>query len=126
VIYTAAITIPAHTAVRDAILAGTGGLAAHRVYDASNVLLVTLPLDSATVGTVDGTTGRLTLTPGADGTAVASGTADHADLIGNDGALMADDIPIGVGTAPVAGQLVLTNTTILAGATMRIVSSTIG
>lgn len=124
--YSVDLLVAAHTAVRDKILAGVGVLAAHRVYDAADVLLITLPLNAGTVGSVDALTGRLTLAPGADGVGVASGTAAHADLIGNDGDVMASGIPVVAGTSSVAGHLVLTSTAIVPGVEVKIVSSTIG
>ena len=107
--WTPAVLIPVNTALLNRIDDGAStGPAALNIYNDADTLLVSLPLTDP-AGSVNGTTGALTLTPGDPATPVATGTADHADLVDNDGAVLKEDIPLAQGTSSVAGSVVLSS-----------------
>ncbi len=121
--YSAAALVAAHTALRDVIDGGTAG--SIRIRDASDVLLAEIPL-SDPCGTVNGTTGRLTLSIAArDESANASGTAAYGEICDSTGTAHCS-MPAQAGASPVSGKIVLTTLSITAGAPVEILSATIG
>lgn len=122
--YAASVKIAAHTAFLGLIDAGSAA-AFVRVRDASDVLLSQVPLTDP-AGSVNGTTGQLTLTPdGRDESADASGTAAYGEICDSDANVLLS-IPAQAGTSPVSGALVLNTLTIVAAAPVEILSITIG
>lgn len=124
VAFHADLLVAAHTAVLGEI-DGAGATAYVAIYDSADTLLSTLPLDYPS-GTVNATTGQLTITFGArDESAAASGTADYATICD-----AADKVLItlscAAGTAAVADTCVLSTLSIVAGAPVEGVSLTIG
>ncbi len=107
--YSAAAKVAAHTSFRDLLDSGSGAGSA-KVRDASDVLLVTIPLDDPS-GTINGTTGQLTLDFPAAANAAASGTAAYAELCDR---------------AAVSGKFVLNTLAIVSGSPVEVVSATIG
>lgn len=122
--YSAAAKIAAHTAFLGLIDAGSGaGYIAIR--DASDVLLAQVPLDDPG-GTVNGTTGQLTLAiAGRDESADASGTAAYAEVCDSDDTVHLS-LPAQVGTVAVSGKLVVNTLSVVAGAPFEILSAVIG
>ena len=118
------VLVAAHTAVLGEIDA-EGATAYVAIYDVGNVLLSTLPLDYPS-GTVNGTTGTLTLTWGArDEAAAASGTANYATVCdAADKALLT--LSCATGTVAVADTCVLGSLTVVAGSPVEGISLTIG
>lgn len=124
--YTPELIIPAHDAVLTRIDAGGAtGPAAFRIYDVDDVLLVELPL-AEPAGTVDQTTGVLTLDPGPAGTAAATGDAVSASLVDSDGVVLGDSFEVQEGSEPVPGYVVLSNVSIVSDGTVELISATIG
>jgi hypothetical protein len=122
--YSVAALIAAHTALRD-VIDGGAGAGFIRVRSAADVLLSQIPLTDP-CGTVNGTTGRLTLTvAGRDESADANGTAAYGEVCDSTGTVVLA-LPAQAGSAAVSGKLVLTTLTITAGAPVEILSATIG
>jgi len=122
--YTPDLLVPVRTEMLAIIAAGVGD-PAFLIYDDDEVLLATLVLDDPP-GAVNGTTGQITLTPGApESDAPAAGVAHSAVLVDGDGTALIEDIEVVQGVAPVAGKLVISSTNILLGATVELVSATI-
>jgi hypothetical protein len=119
------VKVAVQTAVKDEIDAGAA--AAHvDIYDSGDVLLSTLPL-AYPCGTVNGTTGQLTISFGArDEAAAATGTASYGQLVDADDRVLEDNIPCQAGTSPVSGKLVLSSLSIVSGSPVEGVSFTIG
>lgn len=122
--YSAAAIVGAHNFFRDLIDAGaTAGFI--RIRSAADVLLATQPLADP-CGTVNGTTGQLTLAfVGRDDSADASGTAAYGEICDSTG-LVHLSLPAQAGAAAVSGKLVLNTLTIVIGGPVQIVSATIG
>lgn len=121
--YSAQAKIDAHTAFLALIDAGTAGSV--KVYDNSDVLLATHALDDPG-GTVNGTTGQLTMDLSASiPNAVASGTAAYATICSSAGTVHLS-IPAQQGTVAVSGKIVFNTLTIVSGAPVQIVSVVIG
>jgi len=121
--YSAAAKIAAHTSFRDLIDTGAG-VGSIKIRDASDVLLATHPLLDP-CGTVNGTTGQLTLSLGTAPTAVASGTAAYGEICDVAGAVQLS-LPSQQGGSAVSGKLVLNTLTIVSGAPVEILTATIG
>jgi hypothetical protein len=120
--YSAEALILAQTSFLDLVDTGTAG--SIKLRDDADVLLAQIPLDLP-CGTVDGA-GQLTITAsGPDSDADASGVCTYAEICESDGTV-ALSLPAEEGAAPVSGKVVLTNTTIVAGAEVSLVSCTIG
>jgi hypothetical protein len=120
--YSAEALILAQTTFLDLVDTGTAG--SIKLRDDADVLLAEIPLDYP-CGTVDGA-GQLTITAsGPDSSADASGECTYAEICESD-ATVALSLPAEEGAAPVSGKVVLTNTTIVAGAEVSLVSCTIG
>lgn len=121
--YAAATIITAHTAVLDDIDAGLSN-GEIRLYDESDTLLCTVDLDDPG-GTVNGTTGQLTLSIPADGTAVADGTCSYGTITDSDGNVVVT-LPASAGSSAVSGEIVINSLSILTGASVSVTSATIG
>lgn len=122
--WAASLLVTVHTAVRDAI---DGGSSAGfiRIRSSSDVLLAQVPLTDP-CGSVNGTTGQLTVTPSArDESADASGTAAYGEICTSAGTVLLA-LPAQAGSSPVSGKIVLTSLTITAGAPVEVLSCTIG
>lgn len=122
--FSVAARVAAHTALRDLIDAGSSaGYIAVRG-DALQ-LLATIPL-AYPCGTVNGTTGQLTLSiAGSDTSADATGTAACAEVCDSTGAAHLS-LPAQAGTTWVAGKIVLNSLSIVAGTEVSILSAVIG
>jgi hypothetical protein len=122
--YSVAALVAAHTAFRDLIDAGVGP-GAIKVRSATDVLLGTVPLTDP-CGTVNGTTGQLTITPsGRDESADASGTAAYGEVCDSAG-LVHLALPVQAGAAAVSGKLVLNTLTVVAGGPIEVLTGTLG
>ena len=121
--YSAAALIAAHTSFRDLIDSGSAA-GFIRIRDASDVLLATIPL-SDPCGSVNGTTGQLTLSiAGADSSADASGTAAYCQVCDSDGDVHLS-LPAQSGVSPVSGKIVFNTLSIVSGGPVEILSATI-
>ena len=122
--FSVAARVAAHTALRDLIDAGSSaGYIAVRG-DALQ-LLATIPLADP-CGTVNGTTGQLTLSiAGSDPSADATGTAAYAEVCDSTGAAHLS-LPAQAGTTWVAGKIVLNSLAIVTGTEVSILSAIIG
>lgn len=121
--YSAAAKVAANTAFRDTVDSGSGA-GSLKVRDSADVLLATIPLDDP-CGTVNGTTGQLTLDFPAAANAVANGTAAYGEICDSDGDVHLA-LPCQAGGTPVSGKLVLNTLAIISGAPVEVVSATIG
>lgn len=122
--YSAAALVAAHTALRDVIDSGSGA-GFVRIRSAADVLLAQVPL-SDPCGTVNGTTGQLTLSiAGVDAGADATGTAAYGEVCNSDGDVHLA-LPASAGASAVAGYLVLNTLSIVSGVPVAISSATIG
>lgn len=122
--YSVAALVAAHTSFRDLLDSGTGA-GFVRFRSATDVLLAQVPL-SDPCGTVNGTTGQLTLSiAGPDSSADADGTAAYAEFCDSTGAVHLA-MPTQAGTVPVAGKVVMNTLTIAAGGPVAMLSATVG
>ena len=122
--YSAASLVAAHTAFRDLIDAGTAG-GSIKIRDAADVLLATIPLTDP-CGTVNATTGQLTITPsGRDESADATGTAAYGEFCDSNG-LVHLSLPAQAGSAAVSGKIVINSLSIVAGGPVEVLSATVG
>jgi len=122
--YSAAALVAAHTAFRDLIDSGSGA-GFIRIRDSADVLLAQIPL-SDPCGSVNGTTGQLTLSiAGPDSSADASGTAAYGEICDSDGDVHLA-LPAQTGTSSVAGKIVLNTLSIVATGPVEVLSATIG
>ena len=122
--YSVAAKVAAHAALRDVIDSGAGAGYIEVRGDALQ-LLATIPL-SDPCGTVNGTTGQLTLSiAGSDTSADATGTAAYADVCDSTGAAHLS-LPAKAGTTWVAGKIVLNSLSIVTGTEVSIISAVIG
>ena len=95
-----------------------------RLRDESDVLLAEIPLTDP-AGTIDGA-GQLAITAsGPDTSANNSGDCSYGEICDSDNNVRLT-IPAESGATPVSGKIVLSNTTIAAGAAVSLVSCTIG
>ena len=118
-----AAKIAAHTELRDLLDTGSGA-ASITIHAEDDTLLSTLPL-ATPCGTVNGTTGALTLTPdGRDEAAAASGTPDYASIRDADG-VVHTSLPAEQGTTPVPGKIVISSASITEGEPVELVSAVI-
>lgn len=122
--YSAAALVAAHTAFKDLIDAGAGA-GSIKIRDAADVLLAQIPLTDP-CGTVNGTTGQLTITPsGRDESADATGTAAYGEFCDSNG-LVHLSLPAQAGSAAVSGKIVLNSLSIVAGGPVEVLSATVG
>ena len=113
----------AHTALVALIDAGTGPGNIY-IYDDADTLLGTIPLDDP-CGTVSGVTGQLTFAIDGDETDATAGTAEYATICDSDDNVHIT-MPVAEGSSAVSGYLVINSLTILDGATITVVSATVG
>lgn len=122
--YSAAALVAAHTAFKNLLDAGSGP-GSIKIRDAADVLLAQVPLTDP-CGTVNATTGQLTITPsGRDESADASGTAAYGEFCDSDG-LVHLALPAQAGGAAVIGKIVLNTLTIVAGGPVEVLSVVVG
>lgn len=122
--YSAAALVAAHTSFRDLIDSGSGA-GFIRIRTSADLLLGQIPLTDP-CGTVNGTTGQLTLTAsGTDPSADQNGTAAYGEICDSDGDVHLA-LPAEAGTSPVSGKIVLNSLSITAGNPIELVSATIG
>ena len=122
--YSVAALVAAHTAFRDLIDAGTAG-GSIKIRDAADVLLAQIPLTDP-CGTVNGTTGQLTITPsGRDESANATGTAAYGEFCDSNGVVHLS-LPAQVGADAVSGKIVINTLSIVAGGPVEVLSATVG
>lgn len=123
--YSVAALVAAHTSLRDLIDSHATLPGIIRVRDAADVLLGTVTLADP-CGTVNGTTGQLTLAIAArDESADAAGTAAYGEICDGAGNVHLA-LPCQAGTIAVSGMLVLNTLTIAAGGPIEIASATVG
>lgn len=122
--YSVAALVAANTAFRNLIDAGAtaGSL---KIRDAADVLLAQIPLTEP-CGTVNGTTGQLTITAsGRDESADATGIAAYGEFCDSNGVVHLS-LPAQAGGAPVTGKLVLGTLSISASGPVELISATVG
>lgn len=121
--YSAAALIAAHTTFRDLIDTGSGN-GTIKIRSSADVLLATHPLLDP-CGTVNGTTGQLTLSLGTRQNAVATGTAAYGEICDVAGTVHLA-LPTQLGSAAVSGKLVMNTLSIVSGGPVEILSAVIG
>ncbi|MCK2095624.1 hypothetical protein [Thauera aromatica] len=122
--YSVATLVAAHTAFRDLVDAGLAA-GSIKIRDAADVLLAQVPL-TYPCGTINGTTGQLTITPdGRDESADADGTAAYAEVCASDGTVHLA-LPAQQGTSAVSGKIVLNSLSIVTGGPVEVLSAVIG
>lgn len=122
--YSAAALVAAHTSFRVLIDAGVSA-GFIKIRDEADLLLAQIPLTDP-CGTVNATTGQLTITPsGRDESADASGTAAYAELCDSAG-LVHLSLPAQAGTVAVSGKIVINTLSIMAGGPVEVLSAVIG
>lgn len=115
--------IDAHTAFLALVDSGTAG--SIKTYTSADALLCTHTLTDP-AGTVNGTTGQLTLTPAASSVnASATGTAAYCTVCSSGGTAYLS-IPAQQGTAAVSGKVVFNSLSLVSGQPVEILSSVIG
>lgn len=125
--YSVAALVAAHTAIRDLLDSDASLPGKLDIYDDSvtPVLLGTITLTDP-CGSINGTTGQLTLAQGArEESAPAGGTAAFGVFKAGDGSEVLT-LDCQAGTEPVSGALVLNTLTIVLGGPIELVSATIG
>jgi len=120
--YHAQAKIDAHTAFLALIDAGTAGNI--KIRNSADALLCTTTLTDP-AGTVNGTTGQLTITQASTANASATGTAAYAEICSSAGTVYLA-IPAQQGTAAVSGKIVLNTLSLVSGGPVEILSCTIG
>jgi hypothetical protein len=119
-VFSGAAKVAAHNAL--VTLLGSGALL--RVRDSADVLLVQYTLSNP-VGTVNGTTGQLTITAPAAVNPTAAGTAAYGELC-TSGGTVHFSLPAQAGTTPVARKLVLNSLAVVTTAPVNVLGLTIG
>lgn len=122
--FSAAAKVAAQTSLKDLIDAGSSG-GKLKIRDASDVLLWTGTLADP-CGSVNGTTGQLTITlPTSTVNASATGTAAYGEITDS-----ADTViwsaPTQAGSAPVSGKVVINTLSLVSGSPATVVSITFG
>lgn len=113
----------AHQAFLD-LVDGGAGAGIIRFRDDSDTLLGTITL-SDPAGTINVTTGQLTLTAASTSSAVATGTCTYGEICDSTGTVYLS-LPTEAGTSPSSGKLVINSLSIVSGAVITLVSATIG
>ena len=122
--YSASALVAAHTSFRDLIDSGSGA-GSIKIRDSADVLLAQIPLTDP-CGTVNGTSGQLTITPsGRDESADASGTAAYGEFCNSSGTVYLS-LPAQAGTAAVSGYIVINTLAIAAGGPVEVLSAIVG
>jgi hypothetical protein len=121
--YAAAAKVAAQTSFRDLIDSGAGP-GTIKIRSAADALLATITLADP-CGSVNGTTGQLTLTAASTPNASATGTAAYAEVCNSTGTVyLALDTQ--AGSSPVSGKLVLSTLSLVAGTPVELLGATIG
>jgi hypothetical protein len=123
VTYAASIIVSAHTAVLNAIDAGSS-VGKFRFYDDADNLLGEVLLDDP-AGTVNGTTGTLTLSIDVPQTVTDDGTCTYADITDSDNNVIVS-IPVEEGDTAVSGKIVVNTVAFVTGASLDVLSASIG
>jgi hypothetical protein len=121
--YSATAKVDAHTSFRDLIDSGSGA-GTIKIRTSADALLATITLTDP-CGTVNGTTGQLTLTAASTPNASATGTAAYAEVCNSTGTVHLS-LDAQAGSSPVAGKLVINSLSIVSGTPVELVSATIG
>jgi len=121
--YTDPVFVAVHTALLGEIDAGAAA-AKFKLYDNADVLLATITLADP-AGTVNGTTGQLTITAPATVSAVATGTCTYGTITDSDDTVIVS-MPAEAGTSAVSGKVVLSTVDIVSGADIELISCVIG
>lgn len=122
--YSAAALVAAHTAFKNLIDAG-GTAGSIKIRSAADVLLAQVPL-AYPCGTVNGTTGQLTLAiAGPDTSADAGGTAAYAQFCDSAG-LVHLALPAQAGVSAVSGYLVVNTLAVVSGSAFEVLSAVVG
>jgi hypothetical protein len=121
--YSAAAKIAAHNALLALIDTGAGN-GTIKIRTSADALLATINLTDP-AGTVNGTTGVLTLTAASTPNASATGTAAYADICDVAGAVVLA-LPASAGSSAVSGDIVINTLSIVSGTPVEILSATIG
>lgn len=122
-VWNPAAIVAAHTALL-ALFDGGAANAYVGIFDAADTLLARIDLD-VPAGTVNGTTGALTLSPdGREDSAPASGTASYATIFDGD-ATAYRSLPCQAGSFAVSGACVLNTLSIIAGGPVELISAVI-
>jgi hypothetical protein len=121
--YSAAAKIAAHTSFKDLIDTGAGN-GTIKIRNAADALLATFNL-SDPCGSVNGTTGVLTLSIAASVNASLTGTAAYGEICDVAGTVQLA-IPAQAGTVAVAGKLVMNTLDLISGQPVSILGATIG
>lgn len=123
--YSAAALAAAHAAFRDLIDAGSGAGSIKIRSASADVLLAQIPLTDP-CGTVNGTTGQLTIAvSGRDESADASGTAAYGESCDSAG-LVHLSLPTQAGTSAVPNKVAINSLSIIADDPVEVLSATIG
>lgn len=121
--YSAAAKIAAHNALVTLIDTGSGN-GTIKIRTSADALLATVNLDDP-CGTVNGTTGQITLAIDNTPNASATGTAAYAEICDVAGAVVLS-LPAEAGSSPVSGKIVLNTLALVSGTPVEILSATIG
>jgi len=117
----AAARLPALQASLDLLDAGAGQ-ATIEILDATNAVLVTIPIADG-VGTLNAETFRITLTVPIEAQVAIAGTPASARVKDNTGALWADSITVSDDAPESTGEIKLASTNLQAGAFVRLTSA---
>ncbi len=121
--YSAAAKIAAHNALVALIDTGSGN-GTLKIRTSADALLATVNLADP-CGTVNGTTGQITLDFPTAPNASATGTAAYGEICDVAGAVVLA-LPAEAGTSAVSGKLVLNTLSLVSGTPVDILSATIG
>lgn len=121
--YSAAAKVAAHNALVALIDTGSGN-GTIKIRTSADALLATVNLDDP-CGTVNGTTGQITLAIDNTPNASATGTAAYAEICDVAGAVVLS-LPAEAGSSPVSGKIVLNTLALVSGTPVEILSATIG
>lgn len=121
--YSVAALVAAHNALVTLIDTGSGN-GTIKIRTSADALLATVNLDDP-CGTVNGTTGQLTLDIDNIPNASATGTAAYAQVCDVAGAVVLA-LPTQAGSSPVSGYMVINTLSLVSGTPFEIISATIG
>lgn len=122
--YSTAALVAAHTAFKNLIDAGSAA-GSIKIRNSADLLLAQIPLTDP-CGSVNGTTGQLTITPsGRDESADNSGTAAYGEFCDSDGVVHLS-LPAQAGSAAVSGYIVINTLTIVAAGPVEVLSAVVG
>lgn len=120
--YSTQAKIDAHTALLALVDSGTAGSV--KLRSSADALLCTIPLTDP-AGSVNGSTGQLTLTQAATVNATATGNVAYAELCDSAGTVHLA-LPAQQGTAPVSGKFVMNTLAVVSGGPVDLLSMVIG